>query len=76
MSEEQGRMDFNTYKNSPAYMGFQDAHKIRAEDAMKLFWPPVNESMTQIQSPYPKPRVEWMKGWRLEQFQSKVIIPS
>lgn len=36
---------------------------VRAEDAIKLFLPPVNEAMIQTSTPMPKPRRDWMKGF-------------
>ena len=40
---------------------------LRAEDAIKLFLPPVVEYMTQVSSPLPKPRKDWIKGYKEEQ---------
>ena len=40
---------------------------IRAEDAIKLFLPPVNEAMNLFQTPMPKPRKDWIKGFKEEQ---------
>lgn len=40
---------------------------LRAEDAIKLFLPPVAEMLTQISMPLPKPRKDWIKGFKEEQ---------
>lgn len=54
-----------TYYNSQGFAGY--TRDIRAEDAIKLFLPPVIEMMTQISMPLPKPRKDWIKGFREEQ---------
>jgi len=76
MSEEtdaqcQGRKDFRAYRSSPSYSGIQNAFDIDAKDIMKLFWPPVKESMSQVQSPLPKDRREWLRGWELERQEAQ-----
>jgi len=53
------------YYNGQAFGGF--TRNVRAEDAIKLFLPPVNEMMTQISTPLPKPRKDWIKGFKEEQ---------
>lgn len=40
---------------------------VRAEDAIKLYLPPVVEYMTQVSSPLPKARKDWIKGFKNEQ---------
>jgi NifB/MoaA-like Fe-S oxidoreductase len=40
---------------------------IRAEDAIKLFLPPVEEALIQYTAPMPKPRKDWIKGFKEEQ---------
>ena len=40
---------------------------IRAEDAIKMYLPPVVEYLTQVSSPLPKPRKDWIKGFKEEQ---------
>lgn len=40
---------------------------VQAEDAIKLFLPPQVEMMTQISSPLPEPRKDWIKGFKEEQ---------
>jgi hypothetical protein len=43
-------------------------HKpMRGMDAMKLFWPPVEEQLLQIQTPLPLDRQAWIKGFEEEQ---------
>lgn len=37
------------------------------EDAMRLFLPPVEQQMMQVQTPMPKPRKDWLKGFKEEQ---------
>ena len=54
-----------SYYRSHVFAGFTRA--IRAEDAIKLFLPPVNEMLVQISSPLPKPRRDWIKGFKEEQ---------
>jgi len=48
--------------------GFSNlTRQVRAEDAIRLFLPPVAEQMTPISSPLPKPRRDWIKGFKEEQ---------
>lgn len=47
--------------------GYGYIKNIRAEDAIKLFLPPVKEMMSQISTPLPKPRKDWIKGFKEEQ---------
>ena len=54
------------YYNSQGFAGY--TRNIRPEDAIKLFLPPVNEMLTQISTPLPKPRKDWIKGFKEEQF--------
>ena len=54
-----------SYYRSQGYGGF--TRYVRAEDAIKLFWPPVEEYLTQVSSPLPKPRKDWIKGFKEEQ---------
>ena len=53
------------YYRSQGFSGF--TRNVRAEDAIKLFLPPVVEMMTQISTPLPKPRKDWIKGFKEEQ---------
>jgi hypothetical protein len=53
------------YYHSQAYGSL--TRYVKAEDAMRLFWPPVEESMMQVQTPLPKPRRDWIKGFKEEQ---------
>jgi len=53
------------FYHSKHYCGFDQ--NIRAEDAIKLFLPPVVEYLTQVTSPLPKPRKDWIKGFKEEQ---------
>lgn len=54
-----------TYHNGKSYMGY--TREVRAEDAIKLFLPPIVEMMTQISTPLPKPRKDWLNGFKEEQ---------
>jgi hypothetical protein len=40
---------------------------VKAEDAIKLFLPPVVEMMTPISSPLPQSRQDWIRGFKEEQ---------
>lgn len=62
---KQGQVDCKNYYTSPAYAGL--TRFIKAEDAIKIFWPPVDEMNTQIAMPLPKPRQKWMAGFKNEQ---------
>jgi len=53
-----------SYFNGQGYAGY--TRNIRAEDAIKLFLPPVVEMMTQISMPLPKPRKDWLRGFNEE----------
>lgn len=53
------------FYKSKYYSGFDQ--NIRAEDAIKLFLPPVVEYLTQVTSPLPKPRKDWISGFKWEQ---------
>lgn len=39
----------------------------RAEDVMRLHWPPVDEQMVQFSTPLPRPRQDWIRGFKEEQ---------
>jgi len=54
-----------SYYRSQGYAAF--TRDVRAEDAIKLFLPPVEEMLTQISMPMPKPRRDWIKGFKEEQ---------
>ena len=53
------------FYKSKYYGGFD--RNIRAEDAIKLFLPPVVEYLTQVSSPLPKSRKDWIRGFKEEQ---------
>lgn len=61
---EQGRQDARAYFESRSYSGLSEF--IQAEEAIKLFWPPVEESMMLVSMPFPKPRQKWLAGFRQE----------
>ena len=56
-----------------AAQGYYNTHghgftkHIRAEDAIKMYLPPVEEHMSMMQTPLPKPRKDWIKGFKEEQ---------
>ena len=54
-----------SFYRSRYYGGFD--RNIKAEDAIKFFWPPVEESLIQYTAPIPKPRKDWIKGFKEEQ---------
>ena len=47
--------------------GYGFAKYVKAEDVIKMYLPPVVEHLTQISSPLPKPRKDWIRGFREEQ---------
>ena len=53
------------YYNSKMFAGF--VRDVQAKDAIRLFLPPVVEYLTQVASPLPKPRKDWIKGFKEEQ---------
>jgi hypothetical protein len=55
----------HSYYNGQGYAGY--TRNVRADDAIKLFLPPVTEMMTMVSSPLPKPRRDWIKGFKEEQ---------
>ena len=68
MSNEHYFDGIRAAQNYHKYHGYGYIKNIRAEDAIKLFLPPVNEMLTQISTPLPKPRKDWIKGFKEEQF--------
>jgi len=62
---KQGQKDARTYYGGQAFSSF--TRNVRAEDAIKLFFPPVKEMMTQISMPLPIDRKEWLKGFKEQQ---------
>ena len=54
-----------SYYNGQGYQGY--TRNVRAEDAIKLFLPPVVEALVQYVTPMPEPRKDWMKGFKEEQ---------
>ena len=61
----QGVRDCQNYYHGQGFAGY--TRNVRAEDAIKLFLPPVQEYLTQVSSPLPKPRRDWIKGFKEEQ---------
>ena len=62
---EQGREDCKKYYESQAFAGL--TRNVVPEQAIKLFWPPVEEQLVQMVMPMPKPRQKWIAGFRKEQ---------
>jgi len=61
----EGARACQVFYKSKQFAGF--TRPIHAEDAAKLFLPPITEYLTQVTSPLPKPRKDWIKGFREEQ---------
>jgi hypothetical protein len=61
---DQGKQNCTEYYNSHGFSSL--TRNIRAEDAMRLFWPPVEEAMIMIERPLDKNRSEWLKGWKTQ----------
>jgi len=57
-----GEEAYKVYRESQAYAGL--SRNIKPEDAIKLFFPNVEESMMQVSSPLPKNRRDWITGWK------------
>ena len=68
MSDEDYLAGVRAAQNYYHSQGFSSyTRNVRAEDAIKLYLPPVKEMLTQISSPLPKPRKDWIKGFKEEQ---------
>lgn len=61
---EQGQQDCRAYYESQGFAAL--SRTIRPEDAMRLFWPPVNEQLMMVSTPMPKDRAKWMVGFKAE----------
>jgi len=59
---EKGQRDCRAYYNSQAYAGL--TRFVKAEEAIKLFWPPVDEMQIMVSTPLPKPRQKWIAGFK------------
>ena len=59
---EQGQADCKKYYEGQAYQSL--TRYVRAEDAMRLFWPPVNEMLVQYVAPLPQERKDWIAGFK------------
>ena len=64
---EQGEYDCRCYYEGQAFGSL--TRSVKAEDAMKLFWPPIVEMMIQYVAPFPKDRKEWIAGFKKEQLK-------
>lgn len=71
---EQGAVDWWRYKASRAYQQFnKDA---RAEDVMRLFWPPEREDMLQVTRPMSKQRRDWIAGFNKARAEDAAMVGS
>lgn len=64
---EEGQNAAWQYHNLPAFASF--SRDVDGSEAIKLFKPPVNESMVMVSTPIPKNRADWIKGfndWKKE----------
>jgi len=66
---EQGQKDCRSYYTGQATTSLT-VH-VRAEDAMRLYWPCETEMMSQMATPLPKPRQKWLAGFKKEQIVIK-----
>ena len=64
---EQGQKQCREYYASQAFAGL--TRNIKAEDAIKLFWPPVDEMLIMVSTPLPKPRQKWIAGFKKQQVE-------
>lgn len=64
-NKKQGAHACRVYYNSQMYSSL--TKYIKADDAIKLFLPPVNEMLIQYAAPLPKDREEWLAGFKEEQ---------
>ena len=62
---EKGKQAAVSYYGSQGFAGY--TRNIRPEDAIKLYIKPVNEMNVQMPTPLPKPRADWIKGFREQQ---------
>jgi len=71
-NKELGIAAAQVYYYSQAY-GSLTRH-VRAEDAIKLFLPPVTEMMVQYTAPLPQDRKDWLAGFKEEQAKIKLDL--
>lgn len=64
---EQGREACRQYYTSQAFASL--TRNVKAEQAIKLFWPPVEEALIMVSTPLPKPRQKWIAGFKKEQIE-------
>jgi len=69
---EKGQRDCRAYYNSQAYAGL--TRFVKAEEAIKLFWPPVDEMQIMVSTPLPKPRQKWIAGFKKEQKNGSLLL--
>jgi len=70
MHKEAGYQAAKTYYTSQFHASY--TRHVRAEDAAKLFLPPVAEMLVQMETPLPKPRQEWIAGFKQYQKEHKL----
>ena len=70
---EKGKQDAIAYYSSQAFGGY--TRNITPENAIKLFMEPVDEMNVQMPMPLPKPRQDWIRGFREQQLISKTNAP-
>jgi len=64
---EQGRECCKGYYTSQAYAGL--TRNITAELAIRMYLPPIEESLVQVAMPMPKDRQKWLAGFKKEQLE-------
>ena len=62
---EQGQKACQAYYKSQAFAGL--TRGVKADQAIKLFWPPTDEQLIMVSMPLPKPRQKWIAGFKKEQ---------
>ena len=58
---EEGQYCAECYFNSKVFASF--IRDITGADAIKLYRPPVTESLMMVSTPMPKDRADWIKGF-------------
>lgn len=69
---EQGKKDCESFYRSPHFAWI--TRYVNPRDAMKLFWPSIQEFKTEISSPLPKPRQDWLKGFKEKQVEIQLEL--
>ena len=66
-----GRRARRAFVTSVLYAAYDNA--LPPEEAMKLFLPPVSESLVQIARPLPQDRQDWIRGWEEERAEAEAV---